>query len=91
MEDKKIKIQFTQHAKKKMKQRCIKQKELKQILLNPETAEKDRFDIELKHYIGNVEGKFLRVIGKWKSEKTFLVVSAFFDRRLLRRNKRDKN
>jgi len=46
VEDKKIKIQFTQHAKNKIKQRCIKQKELKQILLNPETAEKDRFDIE---------------------------------------------
>jgi hypothetical protein len=37
------------------------------------------------HYIGPVKGHFLRVIGRWEDKETFIVVSAFFDRRLKRK------
>ena len=62
-------------------------KEIKKIVQNPQIKEQDKFDITLTHFIGKVEGQFLRVIGKWKKKDELLVISAFYDRRLKRRMK----
>jgi len=38
--------------------------------------------MDLLHFIGKIRNKFLRVIGRFEDNETFVVVSAFFDRRI---------
>ena len=89
--DEEIAIKLTKHAKIKNRHRKIALDDIKKVILRPELMEPDKFDKSLVHFIGNVEGKFLRVIGRWKSKKDLLVISSFFDRRLKRRIEHDKN
>jgi len=78
-------IKLTKHAAAKLEQRLIPMEDLKATILNPEHEEEDRFDSSLTHFIGKVQGKFLRVIARRESNEQVLVISAFFDRRLSRR------
>ncbi|HOO15134.1 MAG TPA: DUF4258 domain-containing protein [Candidatus Marinimicrobia bacterium] len=75
-------IKLTDHAKLKMKQRNIKLAEIRKVISNPENREADKFDKDLMHYIGKVRGKHLRVIVKQADKDEFIVISAFFDRRI---------
>jgi len=79
-----VTIKLTKHAKTKMIQRHIALDDVREIVLKPDLVEQDRFDKSLKHFIGSKSGKFLRVIGRQESTEDFLVISAFFDRRLKR-------
>ena len=55
-------IKLTKHAPSKSAERNISLDMIKDVVTNPEIEEKDRFDDSLTHYIGSVEGRFLRVI-----------------------------
>jgi len=91
MTHKPIDIKFTKHATAKMRQRSIAVKDIRDIVSKPETVEKDRFDDSLSHFIGSKKDRYLRVIARWQSENELLVVSAFYDRRLSRRRRHDKD
>jgi len=86
----KLSVKFTKHAKIKIAERDITPQEIKKTLTDPMMSESDKFDPMLTHHIGLIKDKLLRVIGRWESKNTFLVVSAFYDRRL-KRSKHDKN
>ena len=60
---------------------------IRAVVTGPDQEEMDRFDDSLVHFIGRVENRFLRVIGRWEGEGEFVVVSAFFDRRLKKGDK----
>ena len=83
-------VKLTKHAKIKIIERNITLTEIKKILTNPIMSETDKFDPLLTHYVGMIKEKFLRVIGRWLDKRSFLVVSAFYDRRL-KRSKHDKD
>ena len=85
MAGKDVTIKLTKHSKIKISQRNIALDDIRNVVLNPEFSEADRFDKSLVHFIGNIKGKFLRVIGRWENKEYLLVISAFFDRRLKRR------
>jgi hypothetical protein len=85
-----ISVKLTKHAKIKIVERNITLTEIKKILMDPIMRETDKFDPLLTHYVGMKNDKFLRVIGKWADKGSFLVVSAFYDRRL-KRSKHDKD
>ena len=91
MINKNISIKLTNHAQAKINQRNISLDDIKDVVLNPESTELDKFDNSLVHFLSQKTGRFLRVIGRWKSEKDLLIISAFFDRRLLKGGKNDKN
>lgn len=80
-----MKIRVTKHAKIKINQRNIQMKDIERIVQNPQIKEQDKFDKTLTHFVGSVQGRFLRVIGKRENEGEFLIISAFYDRRLKRR------
>jgi len=77
-------VKLTKHAKIKIIERNITLTEIKKILTDPIMRETDKFDPLLTHYVGMIKEKFLRVIGRWLDKRSFLVVSAFYDRRLKR-------
>lgn len=85
IEDNQVTIKLTKHASIKIAQRNIAFQDIKHVILKPELSDSDKFDKFLMHYIGPVKGHFLRVIGRWEDKETFIVVSAFFDRRLKRK------
>lgn len=85
MHSKKIDIKLTMHARNKILERNIIIEQIKEVILNYEKSEMDKFDSSLVHLIKKMDNKFLRVIGKWESGNTFIVISAFYDRRLKRR------
>jgi hypothetical protein len=85
IEDKQVTIKLTKHASIKIAQRNISCEDIKQVISKPELSESDKFDKFLMHYIGTIRSKFLRVIGRWEDKEIFIVVSAFFDRRLKRK------
>lgn len=91
MTDKPIAIKFTKHATAKIRQRSIAVEDIKDIVSKPEMVEKDKFDDSLSHFIGPKKDRHLRVIARWQSENELLVVSAFYDRRLARRRRHDKD
>ena len=78
-------IKLTNHAKTKIGQRNIKIDDIRKVALNPDLVETDKYDKSLTHFIGEIGDRFLRIIGKWKSEEDLLIISAFFDRRLKRK------
>lgn len=87
-----IKIRLTRHAQKKNEDRGITPDLVKKTVLSYQEKILDIHDPELVHYIRCVENRFLRVIGRWESQDTFLVVTSFFDRRLKgREDRHDKN
>jgi len=88
MEQKKLKIRLTKHAEEKIQVRKISVKEIREIVLDPDWQEIDKFDNDLIHFIGKIRNKFLRVIGRFENDETFVVVSAFFDRRIKRKDKK---
>ncbi len=79
-----IKITFTIHSQLKIKQRNILKSDIEKVIKNPYITTKDKFDPELIHFIGLIKNKYLRVIGKWKTENELLIISCFYDRRLLK-------
>ena len=85
MSPKKVDIKLTMHASGKILERNIIIEQIKEVILNHEKSEMDKFDSSLVHLIKKMDNKFLRVIGKWESRNTFIVISAFYDRRLKRR------
>lgn len=86
-----ITIRLTKHANAKIKQRNLTLEDIKAAILKPEFIEKDRFSDSLVHFIRIRDKRFLRVIGKWEDKKKLLIVSAFYDRRLKRRENHDKD
>ena len=80
-------ISLTKHAKIKIHQRNISLNDIKKVVITPMYVELDKLDKSLTHFIGFAEGKFLRIIGRWKSKEELLVISAFFDRRLMKKEK----
>jgi hypothetical protein len=86
-----ITIRRTRHANAKINQRKIAFDNIKAVILKPEFIEKDKFDDSLHHFIGIRNERFLRVIGRWESKKDLLVISAFYDRRLKKRGRHDKD
>jgi len=86
----KTSVKLTKHAKIKIIERNITLTEIKKILRDPIMSETDKFDPLLTHYVGMINEKFLRVIGRWADKGSFVVVSAFYDRRL-KRSKHDKD
>ena len=79
---KKVNIRLTKHAKFKIEERGISLEDIKEVINTHLFIEKDKFDTTLVHLIGKIEGKYLRVIGRWENRNNFVVISAFFDRRL---------
>jgi len=84
-----VKIKFTAHAETKIKQRNISKKDIEKIIAKPEIIEPDKFDNSLVHYIGLVQDKYLRVIGRRETKEGLLIISCFFDRRLKKRRQED--
>jgi uncharacterized DUF497 family protein len=78
-------IKLTNHAKTKIGQRNIKIDDIRKVALKPDLVEPDKYDKSLTHFIGEIGDRFLRIIGRWKSEEDLLIISAFFDRRLKRK------
>jgi hypothetical protein len=91
MQKNKLNIKFTAHAGEKAEERKISPDLVRNIVTDPMVIENDKFDKTFSHYIKKIDNRYLRVIGRWKNEETFIVISAFFDRRLIRRFKNDKN
>ncbi|QWR76732.1 hypothetical protein [Candidatus Magnetomonas plexicatena] len=75
-------IKLTKHAAGKIRQRGIKTEDIDCVVNEPLFVEFDRFDNTLKHFVGFVNDKYLRVIGRNVSEETLLIISVFYDRRL---------
>ena len=71
MHNKKVSITLTSHAKIKIRQRNIDLSQIKRIVSNPELIEPDKLDESLTHFIGSIEGKFLRVICGKKVKKSY--------------------
>lgn len=84
-------IKFTAHARKKISERKISIKIIKEAVNDPMLTEDDKFDKTLTHYIKRIGSRYLRIIGRVKDGKTIYIVSAFYDRRLKRRYKNDTN
>ena len=82
-----MRIKLTKHAGSKIAERNISLDTIRVVVTDPDQEEMDRFDDSLVHFIGRVENRFLRVIGRWEGEGEFVVVSAFFDRRLKKGDK----
>jgi len=82
-----LRIKLTKHASSKIAERNISLDTIREVVTDPDQEEMDRFDDSLVHFIGRVENRFLRVIGRWEGEGEFVVVSAFFDRRLKKGDK----
>ena len=80
---------LTKHARIKIAERDIPLDIIKSVILSPTWRENDKFDSSLTHLMGEVGGRFLRVIGRWEGENEFVVISAFYDRRLKRRKQHD--
>lgn len=77
-----IVVEFTKHARSKCAERGIHLKDIEETILRPDRKMKDTIDPSLDHYIRPIDSEYLRVIGRWESDAAFLVVTAFFDRRL---------
>lgn len=84
-------IRYSLHAKKKIKERGIKEQIINNVINNPEKIVPDKFDDDLFHYIKRIKKKFLRVVCKIDNENQIIIISAFFDRRLKRSKPNDKN
>ncbi|MBT3232067.1 MAG: DUF4258 domain-containing protein [Calditrichaeota bacterium] len=71
-----------------MEKRKIKIGWLERVLDNPDKQETDKFDSELEHCLAVIPefgNRILRIIVKKETNPTF-VITAFFDRRLKRKN-----
>ncbi|MHB1681128.1 MAG: DUF4258 domain-containing protein [bacterium] len=86
MDNKNIAVKLTKHAKIKIKERNISLNIIEKIISNPEMIENDKIDESLVHFIGKVDGRYLRIIGRRDSKNSFLVISSFFDRRIKKIN-----
>ena len=78
-------IKLTKHAKTKIGQRNIKEENIRKVALNPDLIEPDKYDKSLTHFIGKIDDRFLRIIGRFEGKENLLIISAFFDRRLKRK------
>ena len=78
-------IKLTKHAKTKISQRNIALDDIRKVALNPDLIEPDKYDKSLTHFIGKIDSRFLRIIGRRESKEELLIISAFFDRRLKRK------
>lgn len=85
MSSKKLVIKYTRHANDKIVERNIKIDDIKNTIINPDRKTSDMIDESLEHFIKKFGDKYLRVIGKLESRETFIVISAFYDRRIKRR------
>ena len=88
MEQEKLNLRLTRHAREKISIRKISIEDIQKIILNPDWEEIDKFDNTLTHLIGKIGDRFLRVIGRFEDDELFVVVSAFFDRRIKRKDKK---
>lgn len=80
-------IRLTKHAERKLQQRGIRIEEVIEVVANPAMTRNDAIDPELVHYIAGYRDSNLRVIGKWVPKKTFVVVTAFIDRRIQQKDR----
>ena len=84
-----ISVKLTKHAEIKIAQRSITLDDIRKVVIHPELIEPDKLDVSLVHFISNMGGRFLRVIGRWENKNVLLVVNAFFDRRLKKEGRID--
>jgi|GEM_PF-765469 len=87
-------LKLTKHAEIKLQQRGIPINLIKKVVTKPEMILRDNFDTTLVHFIGKIENKFLRIIGRWQDKNTLLIITAFVDRRITLKKgviKNDKN
>jgi hypothetical protein len=80
-------ITFTKHAEINIKKRQISYDIIENVVSNPLYTEKDKYDDSLTHFIGKVQDKFLRIIGRRIKSDELLIISTFFDRRIIRKMK----
>ena len=85
MIEKNISVILTRHAEEKIAERNISLELIKNVVLSPDKQITDMHDKELIHFIGVKHNKSLRIIGRWEKKNVFLVISAFYDRRLKRK------
>lgn len=90
MKDKKVNFRLTKHASAKISQRDISLELIEKVVLQPEMIQPDKYDESLVHMIRKISNRYLRIIGKWLDKDNYLVVSAFYDRRL-KKGKHDKD
>ena len=76
--------------KKKINQRGISIEDVEEAIRNPDKKALDRTDERLIHFIKKFQDRHLRVIVK-TDRNDIIVVSAFYDRRLKRRQEHDQN
>lgn len=65
-------IKFTAHARKKISERKISIKIIKEAVNNPLVTEDDKFDKNLTHYIKKIGSRYLRIIGRMKGKETII-------------------
>jgi len=85
-----MKFKLTNHAKEKINQRGIRIEDVEEAIRNPDKKALDRTDERLIHFIKKFQDRHLRVIVK-TDRNDIIVVSAFYDRRLKRRQEHDQN
>jgi len=83
-------FKLTNHAKEKINQRGIRIEDVEEAIRNPDKKALDRTDERLIHFIKKFQDRHLRVIVK-TDRNDIIVVSAFYDRRLKRRQEHDQN
>ncbi|MCF6185822.1 MAG: DUF4258 domain-containing protein [Melioribacteraceae bacterium] len=74
-------ILLTNHSKIKMETRSISIEMIKTTLSKPDLIEDDKFDVSIKHFIKEIENKYLRVIVRHEG-KSIVIITTFFDRRI---------
>jgi len=68
-------LKLTKHAEIKLQQRGIPINLIKKVVTKPEMILRDNFDPTLVHFIGKIENKFLRIIGRWQDRPSCHVVA----------------
>jgi len=77
-----MELNFTEHAKRVVKEREINPEWIQVVLTNPEKIESDKDDIELEHALAKIPefgNRVLRVIYK-KKASPLKIITVYFDR-----------
>jgi hypothetical protein len=80
-------ITYTKHAEINAIKRKISNEMVENVVLNPLIIETDKYDGSLIHFIGYINNKYLRIIGRKTNEDELMIISVFFDRRIKRKYK----
>ncbi len=81
-------IFLTNHAKLKMKERNISLTLVEKAITNPDLTVMDKLDSSVLHVIKKIGTKYLRVLMRTEN-KSNIIITAFFDRRIKVESKND--